>query len=51
MVPSGLFPVSHSRRWVVMGLLFLACFANYLDRASISVALPFIQRNPPGTRE
>ncbi len=38
----GLFPISSSRRWAVMGLLFLACFVNYLDRASISVALPFI---------
>lgn len=39
---SGLLPVSNSRRWVLIGLLFIASFINYLDRATISVALPFI---------
>jgi MFS family permease len=38
----GLLPVSNSRRWMVVGLLFVASFINYLDRATISVALPLI---------
>jgi MFS family permease len=39
---AGLFFISNSRRWVVVGLLFVASFINYLDRATISVALPLI---------
>ena len=39
---SGLLSISNSRRWVVVGLLFVASFINYLDRATISVALPLI---------
>ncbi|MGO8793013.1 MAG: MFS transporter [Terriglobia bacterium] len=39
---SGLLSVSNSRRWVLIGLLFIASFINYLDRATISVALPLI---------
>lgn len=39
---TGVSPAFTAHRWVVMGLLFVACFLNYLDRASISVALPFI---------
>ena len=39
---SGLLPVSNPRRWMVVGLLFIASFINYLDRATISVALPLI---------
>ena len=39
---AGLLPISNSRRWIVIGLLFVASFINYLDRATISVALPFI---------
>ena len=38
----GLLSISNSRRWVLVGLLFLASFINYLDRATISVALPLI---------
>src|SRR5579872_767452 len=38
----SLLAVSNSRRWTVIGLLFVASFINYLDRATISVALPFI---------
>ena len=34
--------ISNSRRWMVVGLLFVASFINYLDRATISVALPLI---------
>ena len=39
---AGLIVVSNSRRWVLVGLLFIASFINYLDRATISVALPLI---------
>lgn len=38
----GLLPVTNTRRWMVVGLLFVASFINYLDRATISVALPLI---------
>ncbi len=38
----GLLSISSSRRWVLVGLLFVASFINYLDRATISVALPLI---------
>jgi len=39
---AGLFPMANSRRWTLVGLLFVASFINYLDRATISVALPLI---------
>jgi MFS transporter, ACS family, D-galactonate transporter len=32
--------ISDTRRWTLVGLLFAASFINYLDRATISVALP-----------
>jgi len=38
----GLLAISNSRRWAVIGLIFVASFINYLDRATISVALPLI---------
>lgn len=34
--------ISNRRRWGVVGLLFAASLANYLDRATLSVALPLI---------
>lgn len=34
--------ISNSRRWTLVGLLFLAALINYLDRATLSVALPAI---------
>src|SRR5215469_5556460 len=34
--------VSTNRRWLVVSLLFLASLINYLDRASLSLALPVI---------
>lgn len=34
--------IPNSRRWTLVGLLFLAALINYLDRATISVALPAI---------
>ena len=30
------------RRWLIVGLLFLASLINYFDRATVSFALPFI---------
>jgi ACS family glucarate transporter-like MFS transporter len=36
-------PPSH--RWLIVGLLFAAALINYLDRATISVALPLISRD------
>ncbi len=38
-------PVSHSRRWTIIGLLFTASLINYLDRAAISFALPLISKD------
>src|SRR6266581_4749847 len=34
--------VSNKHRWVIVGLLFTASLINYLDRATISFALPLI---------
>jgi MFS transporter, ACS family, D-galactonate transporter len=34
--------MSNRRRWVIVVLLFVASFINYLDRATISVALPLL---------
>ncbi|HEV2493873.1 MAG TPA: MFS transporter [Terriglobia bacterium] len=34
--------VTNARRWAVVGLLFTASLINYLDRATISMALPLI---------
>jgi ACS family D-galactonate transporter-like MFS transporter len=34
--------VSNARRWAILWLLFIASLINYLDRATISVALPLI---------
>ncbi|MGE5734327.1 MAG: MFS transporter [Acidobacteriota bacterium] len=36
--------VSNKRRWSIVGLLFTASLINYLDRATISFALPSISR-------
>ena len=36
---------AHSRNWVIVGLLFLAGLFNYLDRVTLSVALPVISLN------
>ena len=40
-IPSG---VSNPRRWTIVGLLFSATVINYLDRGTLSVALPMIAR-------
>jgi MFS family permease len=34
--------ISNARRWSIVALLFLASMINYLDRATLSVALPLI---------
>ncbi len=34
--------ISNSRRWSIVILLFVATFINYIDRGTISVALPLI---------
>jgi MFS transporter, ACS family, D-galactonate transporter len=37
--------VSNARRWGIIGLLFTASLINYLDRATLAVALPAIGRD------
>jgi MFS family permease len=37
--------VSNARRWTIVGLLFVAGFINYLDRAILSVALPLVSKD------
>src|SRR5271154_5636106 len=37
--------VSNKHRWTIVGLLFTASLINYLDRATISFALPLISRD------
>jgi MFS transporter, ACS family, D-galactonate transporter len=39
---SNVLGISNARRWAVVGLLFTASLINYLDRATISMALPLI---------
>lgn len=34
--------VTNSRRWTIVGLLFVASLINYFDRATISFALPLV---------
>lgn len=34
--------ISNRRRWGIVGLLFSASMINYMDRATVSMALPFI---------
>src|SRR5262249_18799992 len=40
-----LLNVSNRRRWSIVGLLFVASLINYLDRATISFALPLISKD------
>ena len=37
--------ISNKRRWSIVGLLFAASLINYLDRATISLALPLLSRD------
>ena len=41
-IPVPSVGISNTRRWVVMWLLFIASIINYLDRTTISFALPLI---------
>jgi MFS transporter, ACS family, D-galactonate transporter len=38
-------PPRSSGRWAIVGLLFVASLINYLDRSTISLALPLISRD------
>ena len=45
-LPSQQAPiVAASRRWTIVWLLFIASLINYLDRSSISLALPLISKD------
>ena len=37
--------MSQAHRWLIVGLLFLASLINYLDRATVSMALPLISQD------
>ncbi len=37
--------VSNARRWWIVGLLFAASMINYMDRATLSIALPLISKD------
>jgi MFS family permease len=37
--------VSQAHRWFIVGLLFMASLINYLDRATVSMALPLISKD------
>lgn len=37
--------ITNARRWTIVGLLFTASLINYLDRATISMALPLISKD------
>ncbi len=41
----GLTEVSDARCWTIVGLLFTASMINYMDRATISMALPAISQD------
>src|SRR2546421_1884670 len=50
-LPSPAVPASaaalvlkENRRWLIVGLLFVASMINYFDRATISFALPLIAK-------
>ncbi len=40
-----IFRVSNARRWSIVGLLYTASLINYLDRATVSFALPLISKD------
>src|SRR5439155_3644750 len=37
--------LNENRRWLIVGLLFLASLINCFDRATVSFALPFISKD------
>jgi MFS transporter, ACS family, D-galactonate transporter len=53
VIPQAETMLSVRRRWVVVGLLFALALIDYLDRATIALALPAISRElklPPITK-
>jgi MFS family permease len=44
-LPAGLGQISHRTRWTIVWLLFLASLINYLDRTTVSFALPLISQS------
>ena len=42
---SAILNLSNRRRWSIVGLLFFASMINYFDRATLSMALPFISKD------
>ncbi|PYV15382.1 MAG: MFS transporter, partial [Acidobacteria bacterium] len=38
--PGSVAAISNAHRWSIVGLLFTASMLNYMDRATISIALP-----------
>jgi len=44
-MPSDAPSVSNARRWWIVGLLFAASMINYMDRATLSIALPLISKD------
>ena len=43
--PHAKLDISNQRRWSIVGLLFTASMINYMDRATISMALPSISHD------
>ena len=44
-LPHDAAAVSNARRWWIVGLLFTASMINYMDRATLSMALPLISKD------
>src|SRR5437667_9881890 len=42
--PAAALVMKENRRWLMVGLLFVASMINYFDRATISFALPLIAK-------
>ena len=42
---SAILKLSNRHRWSIVGLLFAASFINYFDRATLSMALPYISKD------
>src|SRR5512140_3490722 len=44
-VTDSIANISNKHRWWIVGLLFTASMINYMDRATISIALPLISKD------
>ena len=42
---SAILNITNRRRWSIVGLLFFASMINYFDRATLSMALPYISKD------